>query len=124
MNRKLHVLVVEDDLVLGPLTVESLLFANYEATLVTSVPQAFEALRVSHDFDAILVDLRLGDERGETIFEKLKLLSIKYPPVILLSAQPQNELTRASHVIGAVRALKKPASTASIREAIDLAVGA
>lgn len=124
MSRMLRILIVEDDALLGVATAESLTLLGHTASVVPTVSAAFAALSQAHSFDVILLDLNLGDERGETIFEKLKLLRIKYPPVIILSAQPDTEVRLAADLVQAKQMLTKPASIARISWALERAVAA
>jgi DNA-binding response OmpR family regulator len=124
MSRTLRILIVEDDALLGVATAESLTLLGHTASIVPTVSAAFAALSVTHSFDVILLDLNLGEERGETIFEKLQLLRIKYPPVIILSAQPDAEVRLAADLVQAKQMLTKPASIARISWAIECAVAA
>jgi DNA-binding response OmpR family regulator len=124
MSRTLRILIVEDDALLGVATAESLTLLGHTASIVPTVSAAFAALSVTHSFDVILLDLNLGEERGETIFEKLQLLRIKYPPVIILSAQPDAEVRLAADLVQAKQMLTKPASIARISWAIERAVAA
>jgi DNA-binding response OmpR family regulator len=118
MDRTFNVLLVEDDLVLGEATVESLALLGHLVTWVTTVAAAFHALRNTHPHEVVLLDLRLGDERGETIFEKMQLLRITYPPVIVLSAEPAAILRLAADSIKTPHMLSKPASISQIDRAI------
>ena len=124
MSRTLRILIVEDDAMLGVATAESLTLLGQTALIVPTVSAAFAALSVTHSFDVILLDLNLGEERGETIFQKLKLLRIKYPPIIILSAQPDAEVRIAADLVQAKQMLTKPASIALITLAIERAVAA
>src|ERR1700753_2047172 len=119
MDRTFCVLLVEDDPVLGQVTVESLALLGHTATWVTTVAAAFDALSIRHSFEAILLDLRLGDERGETIFEKMQLLKIMYPPVIILSAEPASALRLAAQRIKTPHIVEKPASIRQINHALQ-----
>jgi DNA-binding response OmpR family regulator len=122
MSRMLHILIVEDDSLLGGATAESLRLLGHTASIVPTVASAFAALSAAHSFDVILLDLNLGEERGETIFQKLQLLRIKYPPVIILSAQPEAEVRLAADLVHAKQMLTKPASIARITRAMEQAV--
>lgn len=122
MDRTFNVLLVEDDPVLGQVTVDSLALLGHTATWVTTVAAAFDALSKRHSFQAVLLDLRLGDGRGETIFEKMQLLKIKYPPVIVLSAEPASVLRYAAQRIKTPHILQKPASIPQIDSALQRAV--
>jgi DNA-binding response OmpR family regulator len=124
MSTMLRILIVEDDALLGVATAESLTMLGHTVSIVPTVSAAFAALSVTHSFDVILLDLNLGEERGETIFEKLQLLRIKYPPVIILSAQPEAEVRLAADLVQAKQMLTKPASIARISWAIERAVAA
>ena len=74
MNRTFNVLLVEDDPILGEVAVEALALLGHRVTWVTTAAAAFDALRISHSLEVVLLDLRLGEVSGETIFEKLQLL--------------------------------------------------
>ncbi|MEP6482934.1 MAG: response regulator [Rudaea sp.] len=122
MSRMLNVLIVEDDPSLGIVTAEALSSAGHTTTLVATVVDALATLRAAHTFDVILLDLRIGEERGETVFEKLQLLRVKYPPVVILSAQPEIELRKAGVSIQTKHVLSKPTSIARIIQVIEEAV--
>jgi DNA-binding response OmpR family regulator len=118
MDRTFNVLLVEDDLNLGEVTVESLASLGHVVTWVKTVAAAFGVLSISHPFEVVLLDLRLGDENGETIFEKMQLLEITYPPVIILSAEPEQVMRAAALNIKTLHMLSKPASVSQIDRAI------
>lgn len=122
MNRTFNILLVEDDLVLGEVTVESLTMLGHAVTLVRDAAAAFNALSVEHTFDVILLDLRLGEERGDSIFDKLQLLRITYPPVVVLSAEHEATMRRAAERIKTTHVLSKPASALQIDSAMHRAV--
>lgn len=119
MNRTFDVLLVEDDPALGEVTMEGLTILGHRVTLVSTAAAAFDALRVSHSFEVILLDLRLGDENGETIFEKMQLLKITYPPVIVFSAEPATVLQLAAQRIKTPHMLSKPSSIWQIDYALQ-----
>jgi DNA-binding response OmpR family regulator len=122
MNRTFNVLLVEDDPILGEVAVEALALLGHRVTWVTTAAAAFDALRISHTLEVVLLDLRLGDVSGETIFEKLQLLNITYPPVIVLSAEPTSVLRHAAQRIKTSHIVQKPASIQEIDRALQLAV--
>ena len=122
MDRTFNVLLVEDDPALGEATVESLAALGHVVTLVRTAAAAFDALRVEHSFEVILLDLRLGDESGDTIFDKLQLLQITYPPVIVLSAEPEAAIRLAAQRIKTAHMLSKPASVGQIDGALRQAI--
>jgi len=122
MNRTFNVLLVEDDPVLGEAAMEALPLLGHRVTWVTTAAAAFDALLVSHSLEVVLLDLRLGDVSGETIFEKMQLLSITYPPVIVLSAEPASVLRLAAQRIKTSHIVQKPASIQEIDRALRHAV--
>ena len=122
MNRTFNVLLVEDDLALGEVTGEGLKLLGHHVTWVCTAAAAFEALRVDHSFAVVLLDLRLGDEHGETIFEKMQLLKITYPPVVILSAELASVLRRAAQRIKTPHIVQKPASIQQVNSALQHAV--
>ena len=117
-------LLVEDDPELGDVTVESLVLLGHVVTLKRTAASALDALRADHSFEVVLLDLRLGDDRGDSIFAKLQLLRITYPPVIVLSAEPGPALQLAAERIKTTHMLAKPASVFQIDGAMRRAVAA
>jgi two-component system response regulator QseB len=113
------ILLVEDDPALGPLTAYALSDFGHRVVLVTSVPAAFTRLFAANDFDAILLDLELGTERGETLIEQLRIAHCNVPEVIIVSAQPQVELQRAMRRIDACAALGKPCSVRELNAELE-----
>lgn len=117
------ILLVEDDPALGPLTAYALSDYGHRVVLATSVPAAFTKLSAANDFDAILLDLELGAERGETLIEQLRTARCDVPEVIIVSAQPVDELRRVMRRIDACGALSKPCSVlelnAELQRCID-----
>ncbi|HEX4480257.1 MAG TPA: response regulator [Rudaea sp.] len=80
---------------------------------------AFTRLFAANDFDAILLDLELGTERGETLIEQLRIAHCNVPEVIIVSAQPQVELQRAMRRIDACAALGKPCSVRELNAELE-----
>ncbi len=122
MDRTFNVLLVEDDPALGEATVESLAALGHVVTLVRTAAAVFDALRVEHSFEVILLDLLLGDESGDTIFDKLQLMQITYPTVIVLSAEADEEIRLAALRIKTAHMLSKPASVGQIDRALRQAI--
>jgi two-component system response regulator QseB len=113
------ILLVEDDPALGPLTAYALSDFGHRVVLVTSVPAAFTRLFAANDFDAVLLDLELGTERGETLIEQLRIAHCDVPEVIIVSAQPPVELQRAMRRIDACAALGKPCSVRELNAELE-----
>ena len=96
-----RILVVDDDKNLLEIARTRLTANNYDVTIARGSEEALEATK-AQNFDLVILDLRLADEDGMTLMEKLHAL---YPgtPVIILTAYASVE--------GAVKAMKRGAYT-------------
>ena len=81
------------------------------------------ALANAQHYDAVLLDLVLGLERGEDIFAPQSCIAHGHPPIIL-SAQPEYEIEAVAKRIGATRWLSEPARIGAINAALTAAVKA
>jgi DNA-binding NtrC family response regulator len=124
MSKTLNILVVEDDAVLGPVTRDTLNMTGHRAVLATNLSDAYAQLNRRHSFHAMLLDLRLGDENGETLVNRLREAGVGFPVIVILSAQPRPELERAAKVVNAAGFLQKPSTVTQINEALDRALAA
>ena len=95
------ILVVDDDKNLLELAKTRLAAANYSVTVALGQEEALEAVN-NISFDLAIVDLRLADEDGITLMEKLHALFPGMPVIIL---------TGHASVEGAVDAMKRGAYT-------------
>ena len=124
MNRRFSLLLVEDDPALGSVTAQALRFMGHEVSLVGSVGEAYARLEAANDFAAVLLDLELGSERGETLIERLRDASVRVPEIIILSAQPAFVLERAVRETAACGAIQKPVSLEQLTAEIERCVPA
>ena len=60
----LEILLVEDEPTVGMLTTEGLQQRGHRVVLAATIAEAFADV-VEQSFDVILLDLKVGDERGE-----------------------------------------------------------
>ena len=95
------ILVVDDDKNLLELAKTRLAAANYGVTVALGQEEALEAVN-NESFDLAIVDLRLADEDGITLMQKLHALFPGMPVIIL---------TGHASVEGAVDAMKRGAYT-------------
>lgn len=121
MTRRLHVLLVEDDQQQATATQECLRLIGHTVTWVETVTQAFDGLHSAHSIEIVLLDLSVGDERGEAIFEKLQLLEIKHPPVLIFSGDTAAVIALAAERVKTVHTLRKPASLQQMDHALQMA---
>jgi len=110
MARILNVLLVEDDQLVQYAMVEGLSDAGHVVSVAGSASRALDLLSHHHYIDVVLLDLRLGEDRGENIFLQLRENGIESPPVIIVSAQPSGEIERVRKLIDAASSLQKPVS--------------
>ena len=117
------VLIIDDDPILGPVTVELLHTLGHRATWVDTYERGMDALRHPEGIAIVLLDLQLGHQRGEALIADLRNAGAELPPLLIFSAQPMNELRQAADMISAAGILQKPCDAASINHAIEVAVG-
>jgi DNA-binding response OmpR family regulator len=122
MARTFNILLVEDEPMAQFAMSAGLVDAGHSVAIAASVDEAFAALAQEHGFEIVLLDLRLGDQRGEEIFVRLVGKGLAYPPVIIVSAQPESDVRRAVQRVSAAGALIKPASIEQINAAMEAAL--
>jgi DNA-binding response OmpR family regulator len=122
MARTFNILLVEDEPMVQFAMSAGLVDAGHSVAIAASVDEAFAALAQEHGFEIVLLDLRLGDQRGEEIFVRLVGKGLAYPPVIIVSAQPESDVRRAVQRVSAAGALIKPASIEQINAAMEAAL--
>ncbi len=118
------VLLIDDDPVLGPVTIELLQAMGHQATWVESFEGGVATLSKSHDITIVLLDLQLGTQRGEALIDQLRSAGTSIPPALIFSAQPMAELRQAAHSIQASGILQKPCDATTISHAIKAAASA
>ena len=118
------VLLIDDDPILGPVTVELLQALGHTATWVESYERGFDTLNQPHDITIVLLDLQLGTQRGEALVQQLRSAGANVPPLLIFSAQPLPELRQAANTVKASGILQKPCDAATINNAIKTAVAA
>ena len=118
------ILLVDDDPVLGPVTIELLQTLGHRASWVESYARGIHTLSHPHDITLVLLDLQLGPQRGEDLICELRRLAVRLPPIVVFSAQPMTELRHAASVTNASAILQKPCNVQAIRQAIETATAA
>jgi DNA-binding response OmpR family regulator len=122
MKRKCRILLVEDDPVLGPMMAQARAHFDHECVLVTTADAARECLSQPGRFDAVLLDLQLNGHRSEPVVEELREKGLKLPPIVVLSAQPVDEIQKAVKKVRAKAYLQKPAALEEIEAIVRRAV--
>ena len=118
------ILIIDDDPILGPVTVELLHTLGHRATWVDTYERGFDTLRQPHEITIVLLDLQLGLQRGEALIEDLRRNGTVLPPLLIFSAQPMTELREAATLLDAAGILQKPCDATAINSAIHTALRA
>lgn len=123
MDGPINILLVEDDADLGPTLNRALTSAGHCVTLVTSIEAALHSFAKNKTFHIMLLDLQVGDERGESLIEQLHIEHKSIPPVIIMSAQPAYEISSTARWINAATVLRKPCAVQEIESTIQRVLG-
>lgn len=99
-----RILVVEDDHVMGPMIVSSLLRARFHAVLAADIDRALSLL--SEPFSLIVLDLSLPDGHGFEILQSLR--HRQSLPILVLSARQDLQTRVRSFELGAADWMSKP----------------
>ena len=108
MNRKIRVLVVDDDTLLRRLLADQLGRAEFDAVPAANGKAALEFLR-STDFDVVLLDIMMPDLSGLDALREIRLLEDP-PEVIMLTADTSLSTGVEAMRHGAYDYLTKPAT--------------
>jgi two-component system, response regulator PdtaR len=104
-DRKMRVLVVDDDIVVRVTLTEALRAASYDISAADSVAQAVELIRTT-EFDAAIIDMLLTDGRGTQVAEVL--CRTRHVPILYLSAYGDHETVNEAVKNGASAYMVKP----------------
>ena len=101
-----HVLVVEDSKRLNDFIAATLKKNNYDVIQALNGKDAYEALKNS-SFDAVILDLKLGDTNGLSILKTIRIQN-KTLPVMIISSLSDDETKIEGFRIGCDDYLTKP----------------
>jgi DNA-binding NtrC family response regulator len=108
MNRKIHVLVVDDDSLLRKLVVEQLSRSDFDAAPAANGKEALENLR-ERDYDVVLLDIMMQEVSGLDTLREIRKLDDP-PEVIMLTADTSLATGIEAMRYGAYDYLTKPAT--------------
>ena len=108
MNRKIRVLVVDDDNLLRKLVTEQLARSDFEASPAAGGRAALQALRDT-DYDVVLLDISMPDMSGLEALREIRKLEDP-PEVIMLTADTSLQTGIEAMRHGAYDYLTKPAT--------------
>lgn len=133
-----HILVVEDDAAIAEMLIMLLEMENYQVSWASTACAAVHMLSSSAAVssidkpskhpppgtrtaypDLILLDLLLPDMDGVDMLKQVSQVMHTVPPVVVLSAKPEQESKSAARAIGAANMLLKPFSIEGLLTCID-----
>jgi len=117
----LKILLVDDEPLLSRAVLDLLALLGHSPTWAVDVAEGYDAM-LGGFFDALLLDLNLGPERGEHLVERIRVSGAHVPPIVIFSAQPQTDLDESARRIGAATILHKPCDLRSLELALTEAV--
>jgi excisionase family DNA binding protein len=105
-GRPIHILVVDDEPLVGQLFKESLTETNYRVTTTLSSLKALELIGNEH-FDLIFLDLIIPELDGVELFRRIRQMD-KDVPVIIITGYPDSDLMKRAMEYGPFTVIKKP----------------
>ncbi len=101
------ILLLDDDAWTADTALEMLRFQGFHAEWASTISNALQKL-AAHAFDLVLLDLDLGEERGESLIAEAEQNHLKLPSILIVSAESSEEGAAATDRIGAIGFLRKP----------------
>ena len=120
MSRKVHLLLVDDDLNTLASLSRAFRMAGHEVTVCDNAIRALESLR-SEAFDLVFSDVVMPGKTGLDLLEEMKSLGLK-TPIIMISGQANIEMAVRATKLGALDFLEKPLSTDKLLLTIENAL--
>ena len=116
VGRKAHILVVDDDPVIGRLFVDSLKNDSYQVTTTLSSLEALRLVARDH-FDLIFLDLVMPELDGAELFRRIREIDADVPMAII-TGYPDSDLMNRAMEQGPFLAMKKPFDSEEILKAV------
>ncbi len=117
MNKNVHILIVEDDDLLGD-SLKRYLSKHYDIDLVRNIKD-FLIKRKSEHYDLILLDMKLPDGEGIDLLPKIDKELTK---VIVMTAYPEIQMAVKTLKMGAFDYINKPFELEDLKFTVDRAV--
>ena len=116
-RRPVHILVVDDEPLVGELFKNSLNEPGYQITTTLSSIEALELLN-TRQFDLIFLDLLIPELDGAELFRRIRQVD-KQVPVAIITGYPDSEVMGRAMEYGPFMVLKKPFTVDDILDAIS-----
>ncbi len=111
--------LVEDDESTGSAAREILQRSGFDVVWVKSSADAYELIADQENhIDAIVLDLNLAGERGETLIKRCEALRVLPPTMVITSGEPAEDCAFAMLDLGAAACLRKPYTADELIEAL------
>jgi DNA-binding response OmpR family regulator len=107
------ILLIEDDLELGQSTKALLEMVGYDVEWATTADDAAGKIS-SNAYGVALLDLRLGKDDGAQMICKARDAGHCIPPIVIVSAEPDERLRSSRTLTGAIGVIGKPYSLAQL----------
>ncbi len=117
MNKNIHVLIVEDDELLGE-SLKRFLSKHYNVDLVRNIKDFFLKKTEKH-FDIILLDMKLPDGEGIDLIPQIDKELTK---IIVMTAYPEIQMAVKTLKMGAFDYINKPFELEDLKFTVDRAV--
>jgi len=115
-GRLSHILVVDDELVIGNLIRNTLELGRYRVMTVLGSLEALEIIKQKR-FDLIFLDLLMPELDGAELFKHIRGID-KDVPVIIVTGYPDSEVMARAMEYGPFSVIKKPFVINDILEAV------
>ncbi len=116
-GRPVHILVVDDEPLVGQLFKDSLNETGYQTITTLSSIEALELIDNRH-FDLIFLDLLIPELDGAELFRRIRQID-KQIPVAIITGYPDSEVMRRAMEHGPFMVLKKPFTGDDILNAVQ-----
>jgi excisionase family DNA binding protein len=105
-GRIVHILVIDDEPIIGQLFIDSLEKGNRQVTVASSSIEALGLVGNKH-FDLIFLDLLIPELDGAELFRRIRQID-KQIPVVIITGYPDSEVMKRAMEHGPFMILKKP----------------
>jgi len=119
-GRRIPILVVDDEPVVGQLIKDSLDEFGYQVTTTLSSLDALGLLSNKH-FDLIFLDLLIPELDGAELFRRIKQMD-KQIPVVIITGYPDSEVMKRAMEHGPLMVLKKPFTVEDVLNTVQVFV--
>ena len=120
-GRLLHILVIDDEPIIGQLFTDSLKKGNCQVTVTLSSLEALELIDSRH-FDLIFLDLVMPELDGVEVFKRIREAD-KNVPVAVITGYPDSDLMNKALGYGPLTVMKKPFTDSDIIAVVNSFLG-